>query len=194
MKKIYIPFLIAGLFCYGCNTSTNPSETKATADSLNQNASDTVSANTVPAKPLDEIGLELLQKEQFGAIKIGLTAVKTTEALGTPEKKGKQEEWEADGETHQLWEYKSKGLSLDMIGKEEQVISSIDITAPSTLKTTKNIGIGSTKEEVEAAYADAIDKSNPESTDIVAGTIYGGIIFRMENGKVTGIFAGAAAE
>lgn len=188
-------FIVASLFCYSCNnSSTDSAATKAITDSLAKAVADSVSAPAQVAKSLDDIGFELLKTERFGNINIGLTATQTTEALGVPEKKGKQEEWEADGESHQSWDYKNKGIVLDMMGKEEQVISSITISAPCTLKTSKNIGIGSTEAEVKAAYDFAIDKANTEAGQIVAGTVYGGVIFGIENGTVTSIFAGAAAE
>jgi hypothetical protein len=193
MKNIFIPILATGIFLYSCGNSHTDAPSTPASDTTKAQADSIVTA-AVPTKALDVIGTELLQNETFGNIKIGLTAAQTQEALGKPDKKGEKAEWEADGETHQSWTY--KGIELDMTGKEEQTINNINITAPSTLKTSKNIGIGSTKAEVEAAYTGAIDKSATEegSENIVAGTVYGGIIFKIENGKVNGIFVGAAAE
>ncbi|MFY9309011.1 MAG: hypothetical protein WAQ28_08170 [Bacteroidia bacterium] len=195
MKKIFIPILATGIFFYSCsNSHTETPQTETPPADTAKAPADTVATAATPAKSFDVIGSELLQNETFGNIKIGLTAAQTQEALGKPEKKGEKAEWEADGETHQKWNY--KGIELDMIGKEQQTIASISITAPSTLKTSKNIGIGSPKAEVETAYAGMIDKSATDegSENIIAGTMYGGIIFQIENGKVKEIFAGAAAE
>ena len=48
---------------------------------------------------------------------------------------------------------------------------------------------------MKAAYADAIDpESGAEDESIVAGSVYGGVIFSMRDGKVEEIFIGAAAE
>ncbi len=45
------------------------------------------------------------------------------------------------------------------------------------------------------AYASHADKENPPTAEqFVAGSIYGGIIFHFEKGKVSRIFFGAAAE
>lgn len=191
MKNIFIPLLAAGMFCYSCNPHSDSAATTAT--DTTKASLDTVATAPVQAQSMDVIGTDLLKNEQFGTIKIGHTAAQVKEALGAPDKKGEQAEWEADGEMHQTWIY--KGIEIDMIGKE-QTVNSINITAPSTLKTSKNIGIGSSKAEVETAYAGAIDKTATEegSEDLIAGTVYGGIIFKIENGKVSGIFAGAAAE
>ena len=191
------PILSLFAFCalaYGCNTHT--SGTTTATDSLH-NAHDTLATIENADQSTEqnqEIGEKLLKNESFGPIALGLSAAKTKEALGTPDETSKAEEWEADGETHQQWTYQQQGVILDMIGNEEQVINTISITSPCTLKTKRNIGIGSTVEDVKTAYDDVIDKSFIESEMIIAGTFYGGLIFKIENDKVTSISAGAVAE
>ncbi len=72
---------------------------------------------------------------------------------------------------------------------------SIRILSSCDLKTSRDIGIGSTEEDVRKAYEYEI---NPEDDDdpehITAGTVYGGVIFHLKDGIVTSIFIGAAAE
>jgi hypothetical protein len=75
-----------------------------------------------------------------------------------------------------------------------QVIGMLTISEPCELKTSRRIGIGSNMEEVKSAYKVAIDPSSSDSETIVAGSVYGGIIFKMENNKVKSIFIGASAE
>ena len=143
-----------------------------------------------------EIGFELLKTESLRQLKINLTAKETINLLGEPDKKSKSEIWGADGAYHQSWVYYSKGVELDIIGQESinQAINMITITKPCELKTKRRIGIGSSIDDVKLAYRKAINSSFSDSLSIVAGSIYGGIIFYFENAKVQKIFIGAAAE
>jgi hypothetical protein len=47
---------------------------------------------------------------------------------------------------------------------------------------------------VRKAYAAFADGESSSEGSFVVGSIYGGIIFSFEKGKVSGIFFGAAAE
>ena len=71
----------------------------------------------------------------------------------------------------------------------------ITAVAPSKLATARGITIGSTEDAVKKAYGSVRDKENSEAgKTFVAGSIYGGVIFRFEGGKVSEIFIGASAE
>ena len=77
----------------------------------------------------------------------------------------------------------------------------IEIAAPSTLRTSRGIGVGATRAEVEAAYRDALGKgrepNEPDATTeqlLIVGSVYGGTFFRFEGGKLVSIFVGAGAE
>ena len=73
----------------------------------------------------------------------------------------------------------------------------LTITAPSTLKTRKDIGIGSPRQAVLAAYGKLRDPEAPSGDDaevFIAGSIYGGVFFTFEADKVREIFLGAGAE
>lgn len=198
MKK-QISFLISvGILCCSCNT---PSADKTTgADSLTAITSAMAGESLVedsvdlPVKNDDEIGFELLKSESIGDLKIGLTGLKTIELIGEPAERSKAEKWEADGEVHQNWLYSNEGITLEMIGEGEQIINSISIIAPCNFKTKKQIGIGSSKDEVLKAYNVAIDRSAGESDNITVGTVYGGLMFNFENGKVNSVFIGSSAE
>lgn len=113
-------------------------------------------------------------------------------------KKSAETKWGADGLYHQSWSYPTCGLELGMSAtkpKGTQTLSSITLTAPGKLRTSRHIGIGSPAADVMKAYAKeySADESQAGQT-IVAGSIYGGIIFRIDGGKVSRIFFGAAAE
>lgn len=198
MKKRAFYLIMLCILVYSC--TSHSTDNIAISDTLSTSADSAIAISNTEAslnkKTYDEIGFELLKTERLGGIKIGLSALKTVELIGEPEEKSTAENWEADGETHQIWTYKKQGVSIDMGGKGivNQVINNIKITAPCDLKTTKQIGIGSTKQAVQKAYDQSINKTNSESDVIVAGTIYGGIIFNFEDGKVKNIFFGSSAE
>ena len=129
-------------------------------------------------------------------------------ALGEKEQlgelaKGEDRIWEAFGEAVQPWTFTGSGFSADMISGEvggTKTVLSITIEAPSELKTEHGIGIGSTREETIRAYADY--KTEQEEAERLAqdgdkhlvGSVYGGMIFEFEKGRVSRIFLGASAE
>ena len=79
-----------------------------------------------------------------------------------------------------------------------KTVSSISIQSPCNLKTKHGIRIWSTEEEVIKAYGKYQDEDALLFTKLgdrfLAGSIYGGMIFRFKNGRVKSIFLGAAAE
>jgi len=154
-------------------------------------------AKDTPAKDYLEIGSKLLANESVGGLKTGISADEAEKIAGAADVKSKPEKWEADGMTHQNRTYKKKGIVLDFLIVEKKAsVSSIEINKSCELKTSRNIGIGSERKEVEKAYANEIDPeaSSADDSRIVAGSVYGGIIFNFEKGRVSSIFIGAAAE
>ncbi len=136
--------------------------------------------------------------ETFGDIKIGQPVTETINALGEPDTKSKPEEWGADGLMHERWIWKNKGLDVNMSSEKNnpasKTIFSINATAPCTFKTRAGMGIGSTYDEIQAAYSRDISKADSNTEQVVVGSVYGGIIFTLTKGKVSDIFLGAAAE
>lgn len=149
-------------------------------------------------KQYDELGWELATSESMGGLKLGMSISSVAKLLGAPSEviTFEQPSW-VDGEYHETYKYASKGVELDLIVGENEVNKTVNamlITAPCTYKTKKGIGIGSRYKDVTAAYEYYIDPSFSSEKSIVAGSIYGGVIFSVENGKVAHIFFGAAAE
>lgn len=206
MKKHQVAALVISLFSFilcinvvSAQTSSS-SHLKSEQVSTNQENHDIKSDGAGDDYYL-KTGFNLMRKESLGSLQLGLSGTAVRNLLGEPIEKSKQVVWGADGEEHQTWRYKSKGIELDMMGpKNKQVINMITIKKPCTLKTGRNIGIGSTKKEVLKAYKKEInqDNANPEmqtSPDaVVAGTIYGGLIFNFQKDQVSTILIGAAAE
>lgn len=143
-----------------------------------------------------EIGSAIMQSERIGELHYGLGLKKMIDLLGQPEEKSEPELWGADGEYHQTYQYPEKGIELDLIGKKEtdQKINMITVHAPCEYKTQKGIGIGSSIDEVTNAYKDKIDPQASDNEMIVVGSVFGGLLFDMENNKVESIFIGASSE
>jgi hypothetical protein len=192
--KIFLTAAGITLIIAGCHSGKSKEETKpvinkdtttAIADSGNHPAT----KDTGAAKETD-LG-------SIGEISLGLSQLKTTTLLGQPDSKSKAAAWGADGLMHQDWFYKNKGITLNMSSNKnlaEQEIFSISITGPCAFKTPKNIGVGSSYNEVMAAYEKDIDKTATTKTNITVGSVYGGIMIDFTNDKVAKIFIGASAE
>lgn len=174
--------------------TTETSTTENTETPLDSTDIDMAPLVNTTGKSYDDIGIDLLKTERIGELKMGTSGTKLTELFGTPEKKSKPLVSEADAATHQTWEYKALGISVDLVGENELETNSITMSAPCTLKTSQQIGIGDTKESVLKAYSDSIDKDSGDDNTMVAGSVYGGVIFTLENNKVKSIFIGASAE
>lgn len=141
---------------------------------------------------------KLMDEESLGFLRLYLSNVEVSNELGEPTEKSEAVEWGADGLVHQTWYYRTAGIELDMVEiSGETKVSSINITAPCKYKTRREIGIGSRRKDVIEAYKNELSKEESngiEETFIVAGSIYGGVIFKFENDTVSGIFIGSAAE
>lgn len=147
---------------------------------------------------LESDSFALMREEILGEIKLDFSAQQVIQLLGNPTQKGQVEFWAGDALYHQYWYYPNQGITLSMASETEkgqQNIAFIKLVSPSTLPTKRGITIGSSIEEVSLAYAKEKDQemSIPDQT-FVAGSIYGGLIFTFDQGRVIEIFLGAAAE
>jgi hypothetical protein len=141
----------------------------------------------------------MLRGESLGALKLGASEKSVLESLGKPEKRGAFILQGADGQYVQEWFYPAQGLHLVMSAGEKKTgaktVFNFTASAPCSLATKRGIKIGSPESAVRKAYAAYVDRDSPaEPGTFVAGSIYGGIIFNFEKGKVSRIFFGAAAE
>lgn len=184
-------FVSLSVSTFSCKNevSVNKNLTSKTEDSLSL-------SKTGEKRNYGDLGVELMNSERFGGLKLGMEIAKIKDLLQLPNKKSKLELWAADGEYHQDWTYSKQGIVLDVKGQKEsaQIVNMITIEEPCALKSSKQIGIGSSKNEVELAYKEFINPSISTPTTIVAGTEFGGIVFTLENNKVKSIFIGASAE
>ena len=153
-----------------------------------------VLALAAPAAAQDD---ELMRKEVVGGLRLGATAASVVKALGPPAQKGKIDQRGSDGDYVQTWKFPARGLELTMRAAKRagaQTIDAIVVNAPSTLKTSRGIGIGSTLAELQRAYGADRNPEDSTADSFVAGSTFGGVIFQLEAGRVRSIFVGAAAE
>lgn len=137
-------------------------------------------------------------KEQIGQLHLGLAAKEVKQIIPGQPSRGPEELWGADGEYHQDWQYPKEGVTLSMVSKKKggpKSIERITLISPSTLATSKGIRIGSTEAEVNEAYGRFRNAEDSKHFGgFIAGSVFGGVMFNFEKGKVSRIFIGAAAE
>jgi hypothetical protein len=135
--------------------------------------------------------------EELGPLSLGLNSAAVTQILGEPETKGEVQEQAADGMWVTQWDWPAQGVSL-LLDSDTQSgtfsIAAMTIHAPCAYKTSKNVGVGATRAEVEQAYGAAVNQEESGADSIVVGSTYGGMIFTIADGKVSEVFVGAAAE
>lgn len=150
------------------------------------------------SKPSSADEFALLESESLGSLRIGLSDTEVKKIIQCPLKQGTERFSEADGAYHQEWKFTGCGITVGMVSENKnsaQSISYISIKRPNTLKTLRGIGIGSTEQEVMKSYRSDWNKEESQaSKSFVAGSLYGGLIFEFNKGKVSSIFLGAAAE
>lgn len=142
-------------------------------------------------------GSDLMAEERIGNLRLGLTEADVKKAIDGTLKRGPENLWGADGMYHQAWQCPSRGLDLGMVSEKrggKKVVESITVTAPCALASKRGLRIGSTEQEVRKAYKKDWNREDSSQDSFVAGSVYGGIIFRFRKGKVDQIFLGAAAE
>lgn len=200
MKNLICIILsISLIFLWGCTNNSSDISNSLNNTDFNSEIIDSISnnsENTISQETFDEIGNNLMKNESIWGIKKDMQSKKVIEVIGYPDEKSTAEEWGSDGQIHQKWTFANQNVELDMIGEENsnQVVNSIYVKSPSDAKTSRNIGIGSNITDVTNKYSNEIDKSQTTEFQIVAGTIYGGIVFTFENKKLTSIFLGASSE
>ncbi len=136
-------------------------------------------------------------KEQVGKLHLGLAAPAVQQIMPGKPALGPEELMGADGQYHQEWKYAREGITLDMVAEKKggpKTVAAIIVTGPSRLKTPKGIGIGSNEAAVAQAYGPFRNAEDSTPDRFVAGSNFGGVIFTFEQGKVSSIFIGAAAE
>jgi len=216
-EKIVISLAIISLLIVACGqerspeTQSNNKETSIeTEPQLNEDASSTDSELNHTDSPseanqnseIEDIGWELIEKEIFGGIKLGMDSVSIIKIIGQPDSATTITYWDADGGYHNEWFYHKLGLTIGMNRIPDQpenkykgsLSDRMTLTPPSKLHTARKIRIGSSRREVLSNYKLAITDTVGFNNNLVAGTVYGGLMFQLEQDTVVRIFLGAAAE
>lgn len=180
-------FLLLIITCSSFACGNNSDEQKVSP------LTDTSKTTVVNAPPSGKIDIET-----FGPIRIGQSEKDLLAAIGQPEKRSGSTLWEADGLMHETWTYSAKGLELGMQSEESsqsgKTVFSITAIPPCDFKTRAGMGIGSTESGIRSAYSRDVDSSMSSTEQIVIGSVYGGIVFDIKDGKAAKVFLGALAE
>ena len=137
--------------------------------------------------------------ERIGELRLGMPEKELAAKVPCKPRKGKEIYEGATGETVQDWKYPDCGIELKM-GSERKgaakEVRSIAVKSPAKLATGRGILIGSTEEQVIRAYGQYRDQDGftKKGKKFVAGSVFDGLIFDLKDGKVIGMFLGAAAE
>lgn len=156
---------------------------------------------TVPEPDVAENDMAWLDEVSVGGFTLGMPGVVAHRLANGKISIGKEILEGATGLVVQDWTAPALGLHLKM-GREESEsnwhVESIEISGQSELETDRGVGIGTPRKEVEKKYATEIERAEQISgveNQVVAGSVYGGIIFTFDDAnKVATIFLGAAAE
>ena len=135
--------------------------------------------------------------EEVGGIRLGLTAAEVKAVLGAPASKAEWVVEEATGMEVQEWSFPARGFTLLMAREDAQDPSHLDrfwVEAPCREATSQGIRLGDGAQKVRKAYAGLLDPEESTADLLVVGSVYDGVLFTLEGGKVTRIFVGAAAE
>lgn len=188
-------WLLASASAPASATTADKAETTAAA------AGDDALAACLPQKGQKKRDFDefcLLREERVGSLHIGLGEKDALAAIPCPVSKGKVVDLAATGDYGQKWSFPACGIELDMVSSSKggpKTIAAIVIAQPSSLVTSRGIGIDASEEDVLAAYQPFLDRgATRRGKTIVAGSIYGGLIISLAQGKVTEIFLGAVAE
>ena len=189
MKKLLFSLMLLALLSCNDHKKENPA-----AENDTSTIAPAIVTDTTIAPPSGKIDIE-----SFGPVKIGQPFKETLKALGEPDEKTVATEWGADGLLHEDWTWISHGLKINLSSEKTNIsgsmaVFSINASAPCTFKTLAGIGIGSSYEDIVAAYPRDINKEESSQEQVTIGSVYGGIIFTLQQNKVNHIFLGAAAE
>jgi hypothetical protein len=157
-----------------------------------QQITDSSAKDTCGNKP------DLLTADHIGGIKIGMSLDEVKNLLGEPSSRDQLQNWAADGRWYATYYFSRMGLTLNM-GSDDSAcfkptVASITATPVCPFRTARGVAIGSSLADVRSRYEPFIDNAQSSDTVVLAGSLYGGLIFELEKGKVKKMFLGAAAE
>ena len=139
----------------------------------------------------------ITQLQRIGSVRVRMTEAELREALGPAAHQGPFESDATSGWTNKTWTYSGKGLKVRLTSdgspRKPWIVCGITATEPCQLRTSRGLKLGSTRQEVEAAYKGEIDDSASAVDMIVVGKAEDGVIFRFRDGKAVEINLGPSA-
>lgn len=139
----------------------------------------------------------LAQVQKLGPLRLKLPITAAEKALGKPSTVSKPHVEEATGRTVQTRTYKKHGLEVTYARDSEYQpwqIERFQAKAPCAWRNPHGVGIGTAMDVVRQKYAPLLEKETSIGNQLVVGSVYFGVIYAFEEGKVDSIFIGAAAE
>jgi len=141
--------------------------------------------------------LQITDVQALGALKLQMPESALEAILGKPGREGKEVLEAATGMTVKNRLYPQHGLTVTL-GRAEAnqgwVVERFKATAPCQLKTPQGVGIATPVARLKTLYGSLLEKETSTPSQLVVGSVYGGVIFNIQGGKVSSIFVGAAAE
>ena len=191
-----IPPLVLAVACSSSPAPTpDPTPPRAETPPPGSRAEPAAARSCTPEEGGDSFGA--MSNERVGDLRLGADAAEVTRLFGEPESTTGPVVNEGVGTVNWMWKYPGKGLEIEIGAEDKNApkrVSAIVIGPGSTLKTRFGIGVGSPVADVEKAYGPCLSREESSAETLVAGTLYGGVIFSIENGQVRTIFVGAGAE
>ena len=135
-------------------------------------------------------------KEPLGPVRHFMTEAQVKKAAGAPTATGEPYyAGEATADWQKDWQYGDATVTFygDTKTGPKWILRTIHVSGTSRWKTKRGIGVGATRARVEKTYAKTKDKESSNDEHLVAGSVYGGILFTFEAGTVKSIFVGASA-
>jgi hypothetical protein len=131
-----------------------------------------------------------------GGLKLGLGHGAVEALLGPPASKAAPYEEGASGAMLSEWVWPTRGVKLlmAMASDGSATIHGITASAPCTLRTAEDVGIGSPRAAVLAAYGAEVSTEHSTEGHVSIGGPYNGFGFDLEGGKVSAIHIYQGAE
>ncbi len=153
------------------------------------NRGDDVVASGTPA-PVDD---KLLAIEHVGPLRLGMSDAAVASAIGAPTHKSPVIEEAATGSFVSNWSW--DGIALHMAAETKTgpfEVAAISVSKPPHA-TARGIKVGSTLAELQATYPRTTEQGDHDPNLFLVGSVYGGLLFKLEQDAVTEIFLGAMA-
>jgi hypothetical protein len=139
----------------------------------------------------------ILDWETIGPLKIGMPAKQVVKLLGEPKDQSDLVEEGATGMYVTDWEWPATSITIRMSSaklKGPYRVTSIQTSVPNELTTSRGATIGTPASELPALYLRNVDEgTNDDPNQYLVGSVYGGLLFTLKDGRLISIFLGAMA-